>query len=137
LKVERIRKYLLERKDEIDSYNVVNAVDKSVLVNGRHMTNIGIYRMYALNYLLENPFINSQMEFMVRQLEPTGDGLPIEIYAFTSKKKWEEYELVIADIFDHLLATVPYFDLEIFQNPSGTDMRAGLEARRGMPEHED
>ncbi|MEY3398023.1 MAG: hypothetical protein RL220_617 [Bacteroidota bacterium] len=137
LKVERIRKYLLERKVEIDAYNTTNAVDKSVLVNGRHMTNIGIYRMYALNYLLENPFINSQMDFMVRQLEPTGDGLPIEIYAFTSKKKWEEYELVIADIFDHLLATVPYFDLEIFQNPSGTDMRAGLEARRGMPEHED
>jgi miniconductance mechanosensitive channel len=92
-------------------------------VNGRHLTNIGIYRIYALNYLLENPHINKDMEFMVRQLEPSSDGVPIEIYAFSNKKVWEDYEQIMADIFDHLLATVPYFDLEIFQNPSGADMR--------------
>jgi miniconductance mechanosensitive channel len=123
LKVERIRTYLESKKVEIDEYNRSNKVDKSVLVNGRHMTNIGIYRIYALNYLLENPHINKDMEFMVRQLEPSSDGVPIEIYAFSNKKVWEDYEQVMADIFDHLLATVPYFDLEIFQNPSGADMR--------------
>jgi miniconductance mechanosensitive channel len=123
LKVERIKSYLETKRVEIDEYNRSNKVDKSVLVNGRHMTNIGIYRIYALNYLLENPHINKDMEFMVRQLEPSSDGVPIEIYAFSNKKVWEDYEQIMADIFDHLLATVPYFDLEIFQNPSGADMR--------------
>ncbi len=123
LKVERIKSYLETKRVEIDEYNRSNKVDKSVLVNGRHLTNIGIYRIYALNYLLENPHINKDMEFMVRQLEPSSDGVPIEIYAFSNKKVWEDYEQIMADIFDHLLATVPYFDLEIFQNPSGADMR--------------
>ncbi|MDZ4750069.1 MAG: mechanosensitive ion channel [Flavobacteriales bacterium] len=132
--VERVRSYLEKRKVEIDEYNRTNKVDKSVLINGRHMTNIGIFRIYALNYLIENPDINKDMEFMVRQLEPNADGIPIEIYAFSKKKVWEDYELVMADIFDHLLATVPFFDLEIFQNPSGTDMREL--SRREIPEDE-
>lgn len=126
LKIERIRPYLLDRQEEIRRYNQEKQVDKSVLVNGRHMTNIGIFRLYAEKYLEQNPLINKEMTFMVRQLQPTENGLPIEIYAFSLEKELEKFEGVAADIFDHLLASVPYFDLEIFQSPSGSDMRAAL-----------
>jgi miniconductance mechanosensitive channel len=122
-KVERIRTYINERQAEIVAYNQANQVDKSLLLNGRHMTNIGIFRVYAEKYLEQNPYINTDMTFMVRQLQPTEHGLPIEVYAFSKEKTLESFEGVAADIFDHLLAAVPYFELEIFQSPSGSDMR--------------
>jgi miniconductance mechanosensitive channel len=114
---------LLERQAEINQYNADFEVDKSVLVNGRHMTNVGIFRMYVEAFLSKNPHINKNMTFMVRQLQATESGLPIEVYAFSLQKDLEAFEAVAADIFDHLLAAVPYFDLEIFQSPSGSDMR--------------
>jgi miniconductance mechanosensitive channel len=126
LKVERIREYLEQKQQEIQQFNAETAVDKSLLINGRHMTNIGIFRVYAEKYLEQNPLINKNMTFMVRQLQPTENGLPIEVYAFSIEKELEKFEVVAADIFDHLLAAVPYFDLEIFQSPSGSDMRAAL-----------
>jgi miniconductance mechanosensitive channel len=128
LKIERIRDYLQTKQQEIEQFNTETAVDKTVLVNGRHMTNIGIFRVYAESYLQQNPLINKNMTFMVRQLQPTENGLPIEVYAFSVEKELEKFEVVAADIFDHLLAAVPYFDLEIFQSPSGSDMRAALRA---------
>jgi miniconductance mechanosensitive channel len=126
LKIERIQEYLQTKQQEIEEFNKETAVDKSVLVNGRHMTNIGVFRAYAEKYLEQNPLINKNMTFMVRQLQPTENGLPIEVYAFSVEKELEKFEVVAADIFDHLLAAVPYFDLEIFQSPSGSDMRAAL-----------
>ncbi|MFN8698495.1 MAG: mechanosensitive ion channel family protein [Flavobacteriales bacterium] len=123
MSLERIRSYLEARHKEIREYNEENDVDKTALLNGRHMTNIGIFRQYAMTYIEENPKINLSMTYMVRQLQPTENGLPIEIYAFTYDKKWEEFELVAADLFDHLLASVPFFELEVFQNPGGSDMR--------------
>ncbi len=125
-KVERIKDYIQEKYAEIELSNQENQTDKSVLINGRHMTNIGIFRVYAEKYLEQNPLINKNMTFMVRQLQPTENGLPIEVYAFSIEKELEKFEVVAADIFDHLLAAVPYFDLEIFQSPSGSDMRAAL-----------
>lgn len=122
-KVERIRTYLEARDQDIKSYNSSNQVDKTVLINGRHMTNIGIFRVYAETYLEENPNINTSMTVMVRQLQATEHGLPLEIYAFSKKKQFEEFEKVAADIFDHLFAAVPIFELEIFQSPSGSDMK--------------
>lgn len=123
LQVERIQDYLKQKDVEIDLYNKENNVNKSVLINGRHMTNIGIFRVYAERYLEQNPNINNEMTFVVRQLQATESGLPLEIYAFSKLKDFENFEKVAADIFDHLLAAVPYFDLEIFQSPSGSDMK--------------
>lgn len=123
LKVERIKNYLTDRGNEINQFNAENGVDKSVLVNGRHMTNIGIFRIYAESYLAQNPNINDSMTFVVRQLQATEFGIPLEIYAFSKEKGFTEFEKVAADIFDHLFAAAPFFDLEIFQNPSGSDMR--------------
>jgi len=130
-KLERIREYLDASAEEIDAYNSSHGVDQSNLVNGKHLTNIGIFRVYVQKYLEENPFINRDMMFMVRQLQATESGLPIEIYAFTTFKQVEQYEEVAADIFDHILATVPYFELEIFQNPSGSDMRMLRQGAQG------
>jgi len=93
------------------------------LLNGRHMTNVGIFRKYLEEYIGKNPNINKEMTFMVRQLQPTENGLPIEIYAFSKEKELEVFEAIAADIFDHILAAVPFFELEIFQSPSGSDMR--------------
>jgi miniconductance mechanosensitive channel len=121
LKVQLIQEYLHNRQNEIDSYNKENQVDKSNLINGRHMTNLGVFRVYAKNYLEKNPNINTSMAFMVRHLQPTDTGIPIEIYAFSSHKEWVAYETVMADIFDHLLAAIPEFELEVFESPTGQD----------------
>lgn len=137
LKIERIKDVLQERQNSIELYNAENSVDKSVIINGRQMTNIGIFRLYAEKFLEGNPLINKDMTFMVRQLQPNENGLPIEVYAFSIEKELEKFEGVAADIFDHLLAAVPYFDLEIFQSPSGSDMRAGLKKEdSSSPWHE-
>ena len=123
MKIERVRGYLSERNGEIKEYNIERNVDKSILLNGRHLTNIGVFRIYAETYLKEMPGINQQMTCMVRQLQPNENGIPLEIYAFSSEKKLENFERLMADLFDHLLAAVPYFDLEIFQSPSSSDIR--------------
>lgn len=121
---ELVRDYLSTRSREIDAYNAEKKVDKSVLLNGRNLTNIGIFRAYALNYLKNHPHIYSEgMTLMVRQLEPTAQGLPLQIYCFTKDTRWPVYEGIQADIFDHLLAAASNFDLEIFQTPSGWDIQ--------------
>jgi len=121
--IDFLKDYLKETQLQIEQFNAENTVNPNNLVNGRHMTNIGTFRIYAEKYLESNPSINTDLTFMVRQLQATENGLPIEIYVFSKEKGLKKFEEVAADIFDHLLAAVPYFDLEIFQSPSGSDMR--------------
>ena len=110
-----------ERQKEIDEDNLRKGVDEGELANGRHMTNIGIFRKYADLYIASHPMINENMTRMVRQLQQTGEGLPLEVYCFSKDKRWTYYEGIKGDIFDHLYAVAKKFDLEIFQEPSGTD----------------
>lgn len=125
--IDFLRDYLKKTQTQIETFNAENTVNPNSLVNGRHMTNIGTFRVYAEKYLESNPYINTDMTFMVRQLQATENGLPIEIYVFSKEKGLKKFEEVAADIFDHLLAAVPYFDLEIFQSPSSSDMRGFAE----------
>jgi len=120
-KYELITNYIEEKKTELSNYNQEKVTDPSELINGRHLTNVGVFRQYILEYVKSNEFIHSEMTCMVRQLPPDEKGLPIEIYAFSTDKTWGNYEAIIANIFDHILTVVPKFDLELFQNPSGSD----------------
>ena len=113
---------------EIEEYNALHNIDSSSLVNGRHLTNLGTFRAYLMAYLRTHPEINQEMILLVRHLQPTTNGLPMEIYVFTKDVAWVKHESVQADIFDHILAVVPQFDLRVFQNPGGHDLaRIGLE----------
>ncbi len=115
--------YIIKKESEIAEYNSKFEVDRSNRVNGRALTNIGVFRMYIKNYLQHLPGINKEMTLMVRQLEPTEHGLPLEVYAFTNDIRWEVYESIQSNIFDHLFAVAPEFGLRVFQNPSGNDFR--------------
>lgn len=117
-----ISDFISNRQSEIEKYNASYAFDSKALINGRRMTNIGVFRIYVETYLTNHPGINQDMTLFVRQLESTQFGLPFEIYCFTKTIEWEEYEEVQSDIFDHLLAAAPHFQLEIFQLPSGADI---------------
>ncbi len=120
---ERVRDYVISRQKEIDEYNEDIKADKMELINGRHMTNIGVFRKYIEMYLKQHPKIDQNETILVRHLQPTELGLPIEIYAFSNDIAWLNYESIQADIFDHLLAAAPNFDLRVFQNPSGADFK--------------
>lgn len=113
--------YINRKRIEIDEYNKALNVNPEQLVNGRRMTNVGTFRAYVQEYLNNLPTLNKGMITMVRQLAPTEHGLPIEIYCFTASTQWTDYETVQADIFDHILAVIPQFDLRIYQSPSGKD----------------
>lgn len=117
-RIERVAGYLKERKEEIDKAN--QDVDKSLAINGRNLTNLGLYRKYIENYLEHHPKISNDLTIMCRQLPTTSYGsTPLEIYAFSSDKVWKNYEHITADIFDHLLAAVSYFDLHCFEVSQG------------------
>lgn len=122
-KVQYIAEYINQKKDELEEFNQSEKVDNISLVNGRRMTNIGTFRAYVTSYLRHHPMINKNMTFLVRQLQPTQYGLPIEIYVFSKDQVWANYEAIQADIFDHILAVVPEFDLRVYQNPTGDDFR--------------
>jgi len=122
-KIEMITEYLENRDQAIESFNTDNQIDKSVLINGKNLTNVGVFRKYMDNYIHQHSGINKDMTIMVRQLAPTAQGLPIEVYAFSSDKRWANYEYIMADIFDHLLAAIPYFNLEGFELPSSTNFK--------------
>lgn len=122
-KIHYLKEYIESRHKEIKDYNEEHKVDISIPVNGRRMTNIGVFRRYISEYLKNHPKVHKDMICMVRQLEPGNEGLPLEIYCFTNDTKWENYENIMSDIFDHLLAVVPYFELKVFQNPAGSDIR--------------
>ena len=122
-KIQYIAEYIEQKKDELEAFNQSTNVDNASLANGRRMTNIGTFRAYVIAYLHHHPMINQDMTFLVRQLQPSQYGLPIEIYVFSKDKVWANYEDIQADIFDHILAVVPEFDLCVYQNPTGADFR--------------
>ena len=115
--------YIKTKKQEVEEFNDEHEVDDSQLVNGRRMTNIGTFRAYVLEYLKNLPTLNHNLILMVRQLSPTEHGLPIEIYCFTASTVWAEHESAQGDIFDHIMAVVPQFDLQIYQSPTGRDFK--------------
>ncbi|PQQ65713.1 mechanosensitive ion channel family protein [Acetivibrio saccincola] len=132
-KIHYLKDHIMKKQKEIAEYNKKNNIDASVKVNGRRLTNIGVFRAYVSNYLKNHPGINKNMIQMVRQLPPGEYGLPIEVYAFTKTTNWVEYEGIQADIFDHILAVVPEFKLKVFQNPTGYDFRSfGYKGVSGM-----
>jgi len=122
-KIEIISDYLNTRQQDITTYNDQKNIDKSLLLNGRNLTNIGVFRKYIQTYIENHSAINKDMTIMVRQLAPTSQGMPIEIYAFSSDKRWVNYEYIMADIFDHVIAATAYFDLEIFELPSNGSLK--------------
>ena len=118
-KIQLISNYINLRQTEIDKFNKTHQVDKSVLINGRNMTNFGVFRKYITQYLSQYPSLNKDMILLCRQLQPTPQGVPLEIYTFSNDKRFENYEYIMADIFDHVFASIRYFDLEIYEMPSG------------------
>lgn len=118
-KCQLITDYINDRQKEIEEYNAKHNIDTAVLINGRRMTNLGVFKKYIENYLKSHPRINQDLTILVRQLDNQNRGIPIEVYCFTNTTAWGEYESIQADIFDHLYAAVSFFDMEIFQEPSG------------------
>ena len=116
--------YLGDKQSELGEWNARAANDGADPINARRLTNIGTFRAYVARYLRSHPRIAQQMTLLVRQLDPTPSGLPIEIYCFTATTDWNDYENIQADIFDHLLAILPEFGLSLFQQPTGRDFRA-------------
>lgn len=122
-KIHLLKSYIEEKEEEIRKYNTENNIDTEQVSNGRRITNIGTLRAYLLRYIENHPKINKELTILVRQLAPTEQGIPIQIYAFSNDIEWVNYEAIQSDIFDHALAVIPQFDLEIFQSPSGNDFK--------------
>lgn len=115
--IERVRPYLEMKEEDIAEYNKANHIDTSNIINGRQQTNLGVFRAYINAYLKSNPNLNQNMTRIVRQLQPTEYGLPLQVYVFSKEKDWTRYEEIQSDIFDHLIAAAPLFDLKIYQRP--------------------
>ncbi len=122
-KIQCLRDYILDKKKELKDFNREQKIDDSVLVNGRRMTNLGTFRAYLLSYLKGHPKINKELSLLVSQLDPGPTGIPIEIYVFSKDQVWANYESIQADIFDHILAVIPEFELQVYQNPTGSDFK--------------
>ena len=121
--IELLTAYIDARREEIRQFNAHQEVDKSILVNGRNLTNVGLFRHYMERYALAQPGVHPDMPRMVRQLQPDERGLPLELYCFSKDIQWVAYEQLMSDIFDHLLASTGYFGLEVFENPASDDIR--------------
>ena len=121
--IHYLKDYITKKERELKQFNEENGIEDDLLVNGRHLTNIGTFRIYILNYIENYPGIRGEMPHIVRQLPPGEFGLPLEIYAFTGYTDWVNYENLQADLFDHILSIAAEFDLRIFQNPTGQDLR--------------
>lgn len=119
-----LREFITKRQEEINRYNKEHGFVGANAINGRKQTNLGIFRKYIEHYLRHKVEVNHDMSLMVRQMEPSDTGIPLEIYCFTKTKVWIEYESVQSDIFDHVLSMVHLFDLRIFEQPSGNDFRS-------------
>ncbi|MBL7971878.1 MAG: mechanosensitive ion channel [Prolixibacteraceae bacterium] len=122
-KFRLIKDYVIDKQNEIMEYNRNMDIENDMVPNVRRQTNLGIFRKYLEEYLKRNPNINQDMTFLVRYLQPTETGLPVEIYVFSKNKQWAEYESIQADIFDHILAVIPEFELLVFQSTSGNDFK--------------
>lgn len=121
-KIHLISNYIDSRKLEIDTYNTTNKIDKTLAINGRNLTNLGLFRKYITEYLYNYPDLNTDMLMLCRQLQSTSHGVPLEVYAFSHDKRFENYEYIMSDIFDHIIASVRYFDLEIFETISDNEL---------------
>jgi miniconductance mechanosensitive channel len=127
--IEKFRKfyllkdYITKKEKEISVYNRALHLEEGTVTNGRKMTNLGTFRKYLEEYLHHHPKINQEMTFLVRHLQPTDTGIPLEIYVFSKDQAWPRYEAIQADIFDHILAIMPEFELQVFQNPTGNDFK--------------
>lgn len=126
--IEILREYVERKQAELAEHNRAHGINEAVEVNGRRMTNVGVFRNYLAAYLSTHPMVNSSMTLIVRQLQPTPQGLPLEVYAFITDKRWAEYEAIQSDIFDHIFAALPQFGLRAFQAPSGEDVTKAAEA---------
>ncbi|MYC65208.1 MAG: mechanosensitive ion channel [Acidobacteriia bacterium] len=126
--IEILRDYVERKEAELAEHNRARGINEAVEVNGRRMTNVGVFRNYLAAYLSAHPMVNSSMTLIVRQLQPTPQGLPLEVYAFIADKRWAEYEAIQSDIFDHIFAALPQFGLRAFQAPSGEDVAKAAEA---------
>lgn len=120
-KIQSLTSYIEHRQKDIDKNNERLGIDKSLLLNGRNLTNAGLYRKYIDNYIANHSGTHKKMTMMVRHLAPTANGLPLELYVFTSTTKWADYEHIMADIFDHLIASAPFFDLQIYESEASGD----------------
>jgi miniconductance mechanosensitive channel len=122
-KIRILRNYIDQKETELNTYNSENNIDDEVLINGKRQTNLGVFRAYLQYYLQNHPMIHQEMTLLVRQLQPTDLGIPIEIYVFSKATEWPAFENLQSDIFDHILAIIPLFDLQVFQSPTGDDFR--------------
>lgn len=122
-RINCLRDYLAGKRKELADYNAEHHLDPTVPVNARRLTNIGTFRAYLVEYLRRHPKVHQNLTLMVRQLEPTSHGLPIQIYVFSSDQVWINYEAIQSDIFDHILAVAPEFGLRVYQNPTGSDFQ--------------
>ncbi|MDR3350596.1 MAG: mechanosensitive ion channel family protein [Prevotellaceae bacterium] len=120
-KIQLLDTYIDQKQTEIAAFNASKQVDISEGINGRRQTNLGIFRAYLQRYLEQHPQLSRDFTLMARQLQPTNSGIPVEIYVFATTTEWTKYEAIQSDIFDHIIAAIPYFDLRIFQNPSWND----------------
>ena len=121
--IDLIRDYVESTEQQAQAYNQAHGINTNERrINGQHQTNLGIFRAYLVRYLQQEVPVNASMTLMVRQLQPTETGLPMQLYFFTNTVVWTEYEAIQADVFDHVLAAIPEFDLRVFQNPSGRDV---------------
>jgi miniconductance mechanosensitive channel len=118
-----VKDYVEGKEKELEAYNTERNIDNSILVNGRRQTNLGVFRAYLRGYLHNHPDVRKDMTFLVRQLQPTERGIPMEIYIFSRIQEWAKYEDLQSDILDHVLAVIPEFELKVFQNPTGEDFR--------------
>ncbi len=123
-KINVIREYVDRKISEIDQHNSANNISEQKSINGRALTNIGTFRAYIEGYLRNHAKIHREMTFLVRQLSPSSEGIPIQIYVFSNDTNWVNYESIQSDIFDHLLAILPEFGLKVFQNPTGADFNS-------------
>jgi miniconductance mechanosensitive channel len=122
-KITILQDYIDRTEAELENYNKENNIDNSVFINGHRQTNIGVFRAYLEEYLAHHPRVDKSSDLLVRQLQPNSSGIPIEVYAFTLETGFIRYEKVQSDIFDHILAIVPQFELRVFQSPTGEDLR--------------
>lgn len=127
-KIRLVSAYLTTMQAKVSTQNAKDNIDKSILINGTNLTNIGVFRKYMETYIENHSAIHKEMLLMCRQLAPTSQGIPLEVYCFSRDKKWENYEYIMADLFDHFLAAVSYFDLELFELPSSDSRKPFVQA---------
>lgn len=124
-KIQLLKSYIEKKQADINKHNQMNEIDKSLPINGRNLTNFGLYRKYLTNYLANYPGLNKDMTLLCRHLQPTAQGIPLEIYAFSTDKRFVNHEYIMSDIFDHIIASVPYFNLELYELPSSKNAISG------------